>query len=128
MLQLLKKEESEGFKEVYESMSDEISQMYTTAFAEEVTWIEYIFSQGSTMGLNATILVEYLKYVVDRRRKAIGLPVEHHVSKNPLPWIDSYINMDSTEVLPQEGEITNYITGGIDKSQTIDYSSLKGLL
>lgn len=128
ILQLMKRDASEGFKDLYAEMEEEISDMYTTAYEEEVEWIQYIFSKGSTMGLNAEILIEYLKHIIDKRRKAIGLPVHFHVSKNPLPWIQSYINMDQNEVLPQEGEIVNYVTGGVDKSKGLDYKELGELL
>ena len=61
--------------------------------------------------------------------KAIGLePIDKSNVKNPLPWINKYIQMDETEVLAQESSIINYITGGINNQEELDKQKLKKLL
>ena len=95
-----------------------IYEQYKIAFDEEVEWINYIFSKGSVIGLNANILIDYLKYIINRRLKAVGLKIMFSgYARNPLPWIESYINMDKNEILPQEGEIISYISGKIDNNK-----------
>lgn len=129
ILLLFKQKEDEGFKEIILSMQDEIFEMYRTAFAEESDWIDVLFSKGSILGYNAEIAKEYLKYLINRRLKAIGQPIMFHgCSNNPIPWIESYINMDGVEILPQEGEITNYVSGGVDNSEEADLSLYKGVI
>jgi ribonucleoside-diphosphate reductase beta chain len=129
MLQILKNNEDEGFTEIFEEMEEEIWQMYVDAFDEESEWIDYLFSQGSILGLNAEIAKEYLKYIINRRLKAIGYNIMfQNCSTNPIPWIESYINMDIEEGLPQEGEVTNYISGGVDNSKEASLDLYKKML
>lgn len=126
LLQILAKTESEGFKEVYETYKDELYEMYKFAYNEEAGWIDYLFSQGSLIGLNAEISKSYLQYIVNRRVRAVGFPIVFQgVSKNPIPWIEDYINPDKVEVLPQEGELMNYISGGVDDTKAIDLKALQ---
>jgi ribonucleoside-diphosphate reductase beta chain len=126
ILKLFRKEKSEGFVEVYEQCKDEIEERYYEIFEEEKEWIEYIFSQGSFVGLNGTILIQYLIYLTVRRMEAIGIKVDKErlggklIRKNPLPWINTYINMDSNEKLPQQEKILNYITGGVNQDKDDD--------
>lgn len=128
ILSYLRKNQDEGFKEIYEEMREDIVQMYQDAFDEEVEWIDYIFSQGSIIGLNVEISIEYLMYNVNRRLKAIGFNyIFEGKSKNPLPWISSYINMDKVEILPQQGELTNYVSGAVELTE-VDYSKFKDIL
>jgi ribonucleoside-diphosphate reductase beta chain len=129
ILQLFKQREDEGFVSIMQEMNAEIYQMYSDAYNEEAEWIEYLFSQGSILGYNAEIAKEYLKYIINRRLKAIGQPIMFSgCSTNPIPWIESYINMDGVEVLPQEGEITNYISGGVDNSKEASLDLYKGVI
>lgn len=129
IIQLLKTKEEEGFKDIFTEMEDEIFNMYQDAYNEESQWLEYLFSQGSFIGLNLDIAKEYLKYVINRRVKAIGYNnMFANCSKNPIPWIESYINMDKVEILPQEGEVTNYVSGGINNSQEATTDLYKGVL
>lgn len=121
MLQILRKVKEEGFQEEYEEMRETIINLYKEAYYEEEAWIDYLFQHGSTIGLNAEISKQYLKYIINRRLKAIGENIIFSgFNENPIPWIESYINMDKNEVLPQEGEILNYITGGINKDVKVD--------
>ena len=66
-------------------------------------------------------LIQYLNYLTIRRMKAIGLHPKKerlgnmYITKNPIPWINKYINMDKVEKLPQEEKVLNYITGGVKK-------------
>lgn len=129
MLRLLKTREDEGFVEIFEEMEDELLQLYVDAYEEECEWIDFIFSKGSVIGLNAEISKEYLMYVINRRVKAVGFkPLFRGRSKNPIPWIESYINMDKNELLPQQAEITNYVSGGVDMSVDVNLKDFDNLI
>jgi ribonucleoside-diphosphate reductase beta chain len=129
ILQLFKLREDEGFKDIMVELNDTIFEMYRTAYEEEAEWIDYLFSQGSILGFNADIAKEYLKYIINRRLKAIGQPIMFAgCSNNPIPWIEPYINMDKTEGLPQEDEVTNYVSGGVDTSKEAHLELYKGVL
>ena len=77
--------------------------------------------------MNANILKQYLTFITIKRMKAIGIKVTkemldgHWCVVNPIPWVDKYINMDSVEKLPQEENVLNYVTGGVN--QDVDEST-----
>jgi ribonucleoside-diphosphate reductase beta chain len=55
-----------------------------------------------------------MKYLTDKRLRAISLEPLFNEKSNPLSWMDRWLRNDSVEVLPQETEITSYLVGGID--------------
>ena len=124
VLKLLRKNEDEGFTKIFEDMKDVIEERFYEAYYEECSWIDYMFSQGSYIGMNAEILKNYLNYITIRRMKAVGFkPNKEKLGgiynvKNTLPWINSYINMDKNEKLPQEEKILNYVTGAVDQNMS----------
>lgn len=129
ILQNFRKNKSEGFQEIYQEMRAEIVQMYKDCFDEEVAWIYFLFQHGSIIGLNAEISIDYLKYVINRRLKAIGESIMFSgYSSNPIPWIEPYINMDKNEILPQEGEVLNYVTGGVNNDEDLDETEFSDLI
>lgn len=129
LLSYLKNNEDEGFKEVYQDSIEDFYKMFEDAQKEENDWIDYLFSQGSYIGLNAEMSKSYISHIIYKRMKAIGLePIDKSNVKNPLPWINKYIQMDETEVLAQESSIINYITGGINNQEELDKQKLKNLL
>jgi ribonucleoside-diphosphate reductase beta chain len=124
-----KRIDSEGFKDVFQEMKNDIIEMYKQAYEEEKSWIEYLFSKGSIIGLNAQISIEYLEYTINRRLKAIGLPIMFKSkSKNPIRWIEEYIYSDEIDELPQESEIINYVSRGVDKNQDKDLTEFMSLI
>lgn len=99
LLKQLRENPLEGFKEVYEEMRPEIRQMYEDAYNEEIAWIDYLFSKGSYLGMNKDIAIQYMKYNFNKRLKAIDEPIMFKgFDKNPISWVDTYINMDGVEV------------------------------
>lgn len=104
-------DESEGFTEVSEDLRDTAVKMFLDASIEEKAWAEYIFSQGSMMGLNAQILSQYIEFLTDSRMEAIGLP-KYYGTKNPIAgWIEPWMNSSSVQTAPQELELSSYKIG-----------------
>ena len=121
VIKLLKRDATEGFSEYFKELLPEIEERYYQIYQEESDWITYKFSQGSYIGMNDKILMQYLNYITIRRMKSIGLkPTKEklgglYITKNPIPWVDKYINMDENEKLPQEEKVLNYVTGGVQQ-------------
>ena len=67
------------------------------------------------IGLNDTLLKQYVEWIANRRMKAIGLkPVYDIAAKNnPLPWTQHWISSKGLQVAPQETEVESYVVGGI---------------
>ena len=126
IIKLLKKEEQEGFTKIYRDMEPEIAEMFRDCYEEECDWIDYIFSQGSILGLNAEISKHYIEYILNKRLRAIGLPIMFQGrSTNPIPWVEKYIEFSDNEVLPQETEIVNYISGGVNNDDSLDLNNIE---
>ena len=111
ILRILHKEESEGFVKVAAQCQDAAIEMFDRAAQEEQDWASYLFKDGSIIGLNETVLHQYIDWLCMSRRKAIGLPYEK-VGKNPVAgWTDPWMQSESVQVAPQEHEITSYKIG-----------------
>ena len=92
-----------------------VTNTFRAAVQQEKEWAEYLFKDGSMIGLNEKLLSNYVEWVANRRMKAIGLdPIFDVPAKNnPLPWTEHWLNSKSVQVAPQETEITSYIVGGL---------------
>ena len=103
MKQIMKEEEEWTYK------------MFDNAVSEEKRWAEYLFKDGSMIGLNDKLLQKYVEWVANRRLKAIGLKPQYDVAakNNPLPWTQHWISSKGLQVAPQETEVESYIVGGI---------------
>ena len=103
MLDIIKEEESN----VYD--------MFAKAVNEEKTWAEYLFRDGSMIGLNEKLLSQYVEWIANKRMKAIGLKPQYDIAMraNPLPWTTHWISSKGLQVAPQETEVESYIVGGI---------------
>ena len=90
-------------------------KMFDRAVNEEKKWADYLFKDGSMIGLNDKLLQQYVEWVANRRLKAIGLKPQYDISanNNPLPWTQHWISSKGLQVAPQETEIESYVIGGI---------------
>ncbi|WAX21598.1 ribonucleotide reductase of class Ia (aerobic), beta subunit [Stenotrophomonas phage RAS14] len=108
--------------ELYVEVLPEIRSLYENIVAQEKEWCEYLFKDGSLIGLNARILSEYVEYMAGKRMKNIGIKTDYG-TKNPLPWTDKYLKTSDVQQAAQEGEITNYVIGGVKQDlSTADFS------
>ena len=89
---------------------------------EEKAWAQYLFKDGSIIGLNDKLLNSYVEYIANRRMRAIGLkPVfDTPMSNNPLPWTQHWLSSKGLQVAPQETEVESYVIGGIKQDVTKD--------
>ncbi len=99
-----------------------VSKMFETTVNEEKRWAEYLFKDGSMIGLNDKLLCNYVEWIANRRMKAIGLKPIYDIpaKNNPLPWTEHWLNSKSVQVAPQEAEITSYVVGGINQDMKSD--------
>ncbi|SFV76984.1 Ribonucleotide reductase of class Ia (aerobic), beta subunit [hydrothermal vent metagenome] len=100
----------------------EVIEMFKDACEQEKDWAEYLFRDGSMIGLNAQILKQYLEYITNVRMNALGLTPIFEECANPLPWINHWLDSDNVQVAPQETEITSYLVSAIDNTMDADDS------
>ena len=111
ILKILHSEESEGFVNTAKQCQGDAVAMFENAAKEEKEWASYLFKDGSIIGLNETVLHQYIDWLCMSRRKTIGLPYEN-VGKNPIAgWTQAWMSSESVQVAPQEHEITSYKIG-----------------
>ena len=103
MKQIMKEEEEWTYK------------MFDKAVNEEKRWADYLFKDGSMIGLNDKLLQQYVEWIANRRLKAIGLKPQYDIAanNNPLPWTQHWISSKGLQVAPQETEVESYVVGGI---------------
>jgi ribonucleoside-diphosphate reductase beta chain len=114
------------FVKIREECEDEVIKMFTTAVDQEKAWAEYLFKDGSMIGLNKRLLSDYIEWIATKRMKSIGYSSQYTVPMaNPLPWTEKWIGGGAVQVAPQETQISSYVIGGIN--QDISADTLKGL-
>ena len=97
------------------SCQAEVIEIFRTAAEQEKDWASYLFKDGSMIGLNQSILSQYVEYITNLRMDALGLaPIFSGATSNPIPWINAWLSSDNVQVAPQESEITSYLVGQID--------------
>ncbi len=125
IIKLLQKEDKE-FAKIARDTHQECVDLYINCIEQEKEWAKYLFKDGSMIGLNETILKEYIEWIGCKRMRAVGLHCPYTVGLlNPLPWTEKWISGSSVQVAPQETEITSYITGGV--KQDVDEKTLSKL-
>ena len=101
--------------EIMKEEEDWTYQMFDKCVNEEKKWAEYLFKDGSMIGLNDKLLYQYVEWIANKRIKAIGLKPQYDIpaKNNPLPWTTHWISSKGLQVAPQETEVESYMVGGI---------------
>lgn len=126
ILKILHKEEKEGFLNTAKQCEGAAVEMFERAAEEEKQWASYLFKDGSIIGLNETVLHQYIDWLCMSRRKNIGLPYDN-VGKNPIAgWTEPWMSSESVQVAPQEHEITSYKIGASKNDlEDMDFGDMK---
>ena len=103
MLEIMREEEEWTYKQ------------FDLCVNEEKAWADYLFKDGSMIGLNDKLLQSYVEWIANKRLKAIGLKPQYDIAakNNPLPWTQHWISSKGLQVAPQETEVESYVVGGI---------------
>ena len=123
LLKLLPKDDPD-YAKIEIECRDEAIKLFEEAVEQEKKWAEYLFKDGSMIGLNYQLLAEYVEWIANKRMTGVGLPTKYKGGNNPLPWTQKWIAGADVQVAPQETEITSYIVGGV--KQDVDSDSFKG--
>ena len=108
--------EGAEWKATAEKLEDEAKAIFMSAINQEKAWAEYLFKDGTMIGLNAEILGEFVEYTAANAAEMIGLDLGLEARENPLPWMQSWLVSTNVQVAPQETEISSYLVGQIDAS------------
>jgi len=125
LIKLLPKDDKDFIKIAKETKAECI-QMFQDAVEQEKVWADYLFKDGSMIGLNARLLKDYIEWIANKRMLAIGLQSSFKVpAANPLPWTQKWISGSEVQPAPQEVEISSYIIGGT--KQDVEEDTFSGL-
>ena len=123
LIKLLPKDDPD-FAKIAKECTAECSVMFVSAVNQEKTWAQYLFKDGSMIGLNEALLSQYVDWLTCKRMAAVGLNCHIKTGSNPLPWTQKWIAGSDVQVAPQETEISSYVVGGT--KQDVDNNTFKG--
>ncbi|MGB5116789.1 MAG: class Ia ribonucleoside-diphosphate reductase subunit beta [Providencia rettgeri] len=121
MLNLLRSgQDDPEMAEIAAECEQECYDLFVQAAEQEKEWADYLFSEGSMIGLNKDILCQYVDYITNIRMQAVGLKLPFEGRSNPIPWINAWLVSDNVQVAPQEVEVSSYLVGQIDSQVDTD--------
>ncbi|RIY31884.1 ribonucleotide-diphosphate reductase subunit beta [Psittacicella melopsittaci] len=106
--------------EIAREANQEAYELFLAAANQEKEWAEYLFKDGSMLGLNKQILQEYVEYITNIRMEAVNLPIPFPKRSNPIPWMNNWLSSENVQVAPQETEISSYLVGQIDSKVNVE--------
>jgi ribonucleoside-diphosphate reductase beta chain len=109
------------FANLVEECREEVYAMYMEVIQEEKAWADYLFKKGPVIGLNASILKDFVDFTAFARLKDIGIKYEEeHPRASPIPWFNKHVNIGKKQSALQETESTNYVIGVMSDNVTHD--------
>jgi ribonucleoside-diphosphate reductase beta chain len=123
LLKILPKDDPD-YAKIEVELRDEAIKLFNEAVEQEKKWAQYLFKDGSMIGLNYQLLAEYVEFITNKRMQAVGLGQPYTTKNNPLPWTQKWIAGAEVQVAPQEVELSSYIIGGT--KQDVDEKTFNG--
>ena len=121
ILDILANEEKDEWGYIIEECHDQSRNILEHILIQEIEWAKYIFSDNrKIINLNTELLIEYLEYVAYNSFSKIGFNDFKKVDKNPIPFINKYLNSENVQTALQEKQNTSYRIGVIDSNNS-DY-------
>tara|TARA_R110002020_G_scaffold120146_4_gene273792 strand:+ start:13768 stop:14841 length:1074 start_codon:yes stop_codon:yes gene_type:complete len=115
VLKYLRDNKDEGFQHIIKECEETVVKMFEDAANEEMEWAAYLFKDGSILGLNEQILVQYMKHLTNKRMKAVGVKPIFPETTNPINWIQNWTESKRVQNAPQETEIESYKIGSFEQ-------------
>lgn len=104
--------------EIAEECKQECYDLFVRAAQQEKDWADYLFRDGSMIGLNKDILCQYVEYITNIRMQAVGLDLPFQTRSNPS--VDQHGWCLITCRLLRRVEISSYLVGQIDAEVDTD--------
>lgn len=123
LLKTLRKDDPD-FETIAVETEEACIKMFVDAVEQEKAWADYLFKDGSMLGLNKQLLCEYIEHIAAKRMSHVSLPKVYSQATNPLPWTQKWIAGAEVQVAPQETEISSYTIGAV--KQDVSGDTFKG--
>lgn len=114
LLNILKREESEGFVDLMNSGSyykDLVGDVFSDVRKGEVTWGKYLMSFGNIPSLTPKVLENFVNCYVNDRMSKLKVGGPKAIFGDTETWFETYKNIDLDNVAGQEGEGLAYNVG-----------------
>jgi len=118
----MKGDDDPEMQKIAKEVEPEVYEMWKQCVDEEKRWADYLFKDGSMIGLNSNLLHAYVEFIANKRMKALGLKTiyDRPATQNPLPWTQHWLSSSGLQVAPQETEVESYIVGGVKQDISKD--------
>lgn len=92
---------------------EKILEMVNEVVESEFEWIDYLFSDGrSVVGLNSDLVKQWTLFCAKDVYKFFGLESKHRLpTKNPLKFMENWLDISKTQPSPQEQDVAAYKVG-----------------
>jgi ribonucleoside-diphosphate reductase beta chain len=118
--------EDSRFADIKTECEAEVYALYADVIREEKAWADYLFNKGPVIGLNATILKDFVDYTAVGALKDIGIKYQGTAPRTtPIPWFNKHTDTSKKQTALQESESTNYVIGVMGES--VDYDLLPSI-
>ena len=101
------------FVKIKEECAEETSKIFVDVCNQEKEWAQYLFKEGSMLGLNVELLSGFVDHRGYKCANAIGVDFPVKARENNLPWTGKWIGGAEVQLAPQETQQTQYTIGGI---------------
>ena len=113
--------EDPRFAAIKAECEQEVYQLYMDVIREEKEWADYLFKMGPVIGLNATVLKDFVDYTAKGALADIGIKYQTTAPKStPIPWFNKHTDTSKKQTALQENESTNYDIGVMSDSLAYD--------
>lgn len=113
ILNILRKDESQGFSHLFKEFDKKMLSMCEMIVNQEMLWNNYLLKEGSIPGYTTDIGNHFIKYWADRRLKEVNVSKGLYNEKKSdiIDWFNSYRDLNSTTTALQEADATAYQKG-----------------
>ena len=116
---------TERGKIAFQQCEHKIQKLLDEVIASEFEWLDYLFSDGEELvGVNADLCKRWTLYCAKPVYNFFGLKYElPFPKKNPLKFMDSWLDISKTQAAPQEQDNAQYkvgVTRRNDEGKTFD--------
>ena len=113
-LNILRKEQREGFKEIMESewYKNMVRNTLMTVYNDEISWGDYLLSIGNIPTITKKVLEQFLKYYVDVRAQQLNIDKIFNQEKTDVvQWFENYKDLNKDNAALQESDLAVYSIG-----------------
>ena len=80
---------------------EDVYNLWRDCVAEEKDWADYLFKDGSMIGLNSTLLHQYVEYIANRRLKALGFDAIFDATQTLIHIGQHWLSSRGLQVAPR---------------------------